>query len=543
MAEKTHHFILGAKEKEAQNTNQIDLSMKVFQPVLISILVLASLFPAVHVYSCTVLIAGKNTTEDGSILFVKTEDDGGMQMDYLWRFPRKNYQQGAFLQANLQGLKIPQRDETYSYWLDECPPTHYSNMVINEWGVAFGSNGCQSKEDPVEVLEERDQIEDGGIGFMLRIILAQRAKTARQAVLMAADLIDRYGYRASGRNLNIVGPEEAWQLQMARGKHYVARRVRDDEVAVVSNTFSIREVDLNDRDNFIASPDLIDYAIERGWYDPEIDGDFDFAEAYATSDAHEANSNNHRQWIMARVLNPGFPVSLEEAELGRMPVSVEPAQKIGLRDVMDILRNHYEGTKLDKSEGHRYSPHHSPHTICRYSTHKSTVVQQRSDMPTAIGTVVWRALGQPCQSVFVPWYLGTQSFPGVYTRKDYKRTGKSKTELLDDEATNAAFAAYHFNYPFWKHRETDVKTASGVFHALGKMVDAHYADNHQIVREAFDRMENHAIRMQPRIEKEAQRLYQEDPEKALEYLTDYTHYYALEAYEKAKALSLRLMNQ
>jgi len=515
--------------------------MKLYIFFAVGFLLAASIVGTLPARACTVVIAGKNTTENGSILFGKTEDDGGMQVDYLWRFPRRNHSQGAFLQANLQGLKIPQRSQSYAYWLDATPPTHYSNMVVNEWGVAFGSNGCQSREDPVKVLEEKGQIEDGGIGFMLRIILAQRAKTARQAVLMAADLIDQYGYRPSGRNLNIVGPDEAWQLQMVRGRHYVARRVQDDEVVIVANTFSIREVDMNDRDNFIASPDLIDYAVERGWYDPEEDGTFDFARAYSARDVHLSNSNNHRQWIMARVLNKGFPLSLEEAEIGRMPVSVKPDHTLEVRDIMNLLRNHYEGTGLDKSEGHQYSPHHTPHTICRYSTHKATVVQQRSDMPVEIGTVLWRALGQPCQSVFVPWYLGTQSFPGVYTRKSYNRTGKSQTELLDDQATNAAFAAYHFNFPFWKHRETDVHTASGLFHALGKMVDAHYASNHEKVRRAFDRMENHALQMQPLVEKKAQQLYQQDRQKALKYLTDYSHYYALDACQKARELSVRLM--
>ena len=464
-------------------------------------IIVAAFFLSDHSYGCTVLIAGKHTTEDGSILFAKTEDDGGMHVDYLWRFSRGQHDQEAFLQANLEGLKVPQREQTYSYWLDECPPTHYSNMVVNEWGVALGSNGCQSREDPIEKLEQRGQIEQGGIGFMLRIILAQRAKTARQAVLMAADLIDRYGYRASGRNLNIVGPDEAWQLQMVRGKHYVARRVKDSEVAVVSNTFSIREVDLDDRNNFIASPDLIEYAIDRGWYDPETDGEFDFAEAYASREAHLSNSNNHRQWILAKMMNQDFPVSLEEAELGGMPVAVQPEHKLSLAGVMDIMRNHYEGTALDKSNGHQYNPHHTPHTVCRYSTHKTTIVQQRSDMPVEIGTVLWRSLGQPCLSAFVPWYLGTQSFPNIYTRKEYKRTGKSKTELLNDQATNAPFMAYHFNFPFWKHRETDPQTASGVFHALSRIADARYARFHPMVREVFDRLENQALQMQPLIEK------------------------------------------
>lgn len=494
-----------------------------------------------NTYSCTVFIAGKNTTKDGSILFGKTEDDGGMEIDYLWQFPRKEYSKGSFLAANLEGLELPQRSITYSYLLDECPPTHYSNMVVNEWGVALGSNGCKSKEDPVKTLEERDQITNGGIGFMLRIILAQRAKTARQAVLIATELIDKYGYRASGRNLNIVGPDEAWQLQMVRGKHYVARRVKDDEVAIISNTFSIREVDLNDRENYIASPDLIDYAIERGWYDPEEEGDFDFAKAYADPEYHTANSNNHRQWIMAKALNPSFPVSLEEAETGEMPVAFKPAKKIAVEDMMDVLRNHYEGTSLDRSENHRHNPHHTPYTICRYSTHKATIVQQRSEMPAEIGTVIWRALGQPCQSVFVPWYLGVQEIPEAYQKKPYHSTMKTQTELVKDKAANSSFVYYHFNFPFWKHKETDVKTASGVFKMLGNLVNADYSNNHPAVQKSFQSMEAHMLQMQSFVEDTAMALYQEDKQKALNYISDYTRYQANEAYEKAKALSIRMM--
>ena len=113
----------------------------------------------------------------------------------------------------------------------------YSNVLINEWGVAFGSNGCGSKEDPVPDLETRGEIIKGGIGFRLRFLLAERCKTAREAVNLGIELISKYGYNGSGRCLNIVDPNEAWQLQMVRGKHYVARKVQDDEVVIIVNTF------------------------------------------------------------------------------------------------------------------------------------------------------------------------------------------------------------------------------------------------------------------------------------------------------------------
>jgi len=73
--------------------------------------------------------------------------------DYLWKIPGKQYAEGSF-RTLVSGLRIPQVSETYAYFIDECPQTHFSNMIINEWGVAFGSNGCASKEDPNEILEK-----------------------------------------------------------------------------------------------------------------------------------------------------------------------------------------------------------------------------------------------------------------------------------------------------------------------------------------------------------------------------------------------------
>jgi len=324
---------------------------KIFLKAFFAVLfILVGFFPAAAVgepEECTVLVAGKKTTTDGSILFVKSEDDSPKDVDFLWYVPRKIHAPGSVVKLKAGGT-IPQVKETYAYFWDQCPGTSYSNGIVNEWGVAFGSNGCISKEDSVKEVEARGDLVKGGLGFMLRIILAERAKTAREAVEIAAKLIDKYGYNASGRNLNIVGPNDAWQLQMVRGKNYAARRVRDDEVAIIANTFSIRDVDMNDNNNFICSPTLISYAVQRGWYDPKKDGAFDFAKTYAPEKAHKWPGNTFRQWMMAKLLNKNFPLSPEESTQGRMPVSVKPDRKLSLGDVMTIFRNHYEGTSLDK---------------------------------------------------------------------------------------------------------------------------------------------------------------------------------------------------
>lgn len=469
------------------------------------------------------MIAGKNTTVDGSILFVKTEDDGRKEVDYLWYIPRKTYDEGAVVKLQAGGT-IPQVPETYAYFWDECPPTSFSNGIVNEWGVALGSNACSSKEDPVKEVETRGDLINGGLGFKFRMILAERSRTAREAVELAAKLLDEYGYTGSGRNLNIVGPDEAWQLQMVRGKQYVARRVQDDEVAIIANTFSIREVDTNDRENFICSPRLIDHAIERGWYDPESNEPFDFAKAYAPEKVHRSPSNTHRQWNMARLLNRDFPISWKEAETGVMPVSVKPDRKLSLKEVMAIFRDHYEGMELDESEGYNKSPHKTHYTICNYGSHRTTVVQQRNWLPPMIGTVYWRALDQPCSSVFVPWYLGATRIPEAF-QKAPESLYSTKRDLLD----------FHFNAP----AETwamNLESASCVFTLLGEMVDAHYGIAIDYVQKTWSAFEDQAFKMQPLIDETALKLHESDPSLSQEYLNLFTSAQALKSLETAKNL-------
>ena len=481
--------------------------------------------------ACTVVIAGKNTTTDGSIIFAKSEDDGGNQLDYYWHIPRKAHNPDSFL-LETSGLQIPQVEKTYAYFWDQTPKQMYSNVLINEWGVAFGSNACRSKEDPVEELEARGEIVSGGIGFRLRFILAQRCKTAREAVELAGELINKYGYSGSGRCLNIVDPNEAWQLQMVRGKHYVARKVQDDEVVFIANTYSIREIDLNDTSNFLCSPDIIDYAMKRGWYNPEKDGKLDFARAYAPDDVHKADRNTHRAWMLARLLDSNFPLTAKQAENGEMPVSVKPDKKLAVQDLFQILRNHFENTDLDEYNDKGVSPHYlDNYPVCNGTTHKAIVIQQRNWLPVEIGMVYWRALSHPCESVFIPWYLGIDSIPGCY-QKAYETLNTTEKNLL----------TYHFNGPVWQQIDLDLESATCVFTLLAEIGDSKYKKHSPIIRAKFDELEADLISKQKRIEEEALLLYQKDKDKSFNCLTDYCSEQSMLAFEKAKKMITELLN-
>lgn len=471
--------------------------------------------------ACTALIAGKGTTADGSLLFAKTEDDGVRTVDYLWFVERELHPPGDVVQLRAGGT-VPQAPRTFAFLWDQPPKRPYSSFLVNEWGVAFGSNSCPSREDAVEIVEERGDLKDGGLEFMLRFILAQRARTAREAVDLAAGLLDEYGYRASGRSLAIVGPHEAWQLQMVRGKQYVARRVRDGEVALTANTYSIHSVDTTDGDNFVCSPRLIDYAVERGWYDPETDGPFDFAAAYASREARTHPANTHRVWGMVRRLAGDGLLSLDEAERGALPTSVAPNRTLTPIDIMDIMRDHYEGTEL-AVQGE--TPHRNrARTICTYKTHRTTVVQQRPWLPPDIGTVVWRALGPPCSSGFVPWYLGARDVPRAF-RNAPESLSTTARGLLDFQ-----FA------PPEEVVELDRDSAACVFGLLGGLVDADYAVLHESVRRRWSSFERRAFEMLPTIDAAATELYRTDPVSARRFLSDHVGAMAGESLAIARRL-------
>ncbi|MBN1165476.1 MAG: C69 family dipeptidase [Candidatus Krumholzibacteriota bacterium] len=486
-------------------------------------LVAALLFADLAI-ACTAFIAGKKTTADGSILFAKTEDDRPGYVDYLWYIPGKKHPDESTIKL-VGGNEIPQVPETWGFFWDQPPGTEYSNAVINEWGLALGSDACPSREDPIEEVEKRGDLLQGGIGWRLRIILAERCKTAREAVELAAQLLDKYGYRASGRTLNIVDQKEAWILQMVRGKQYVARRVKDDEVVALANTYTIREVDMRDRDNFVCSKNLITYAQKRGWYDPEQDGKFDFAKAYADPRSRTDKRNTRRHWLMAKMANRHFPLSWQEADEGKMPVSFKPDRKLTLREVMAIMRSHFEGTELDESNDYERSPHrNSSRPICTYATHRTTIIQQRSWLPREMGTVIWRALYEPCSSGFVPWYLCATDIPEEF-RNAPRSLYRGDMDLHD----------YHFSLP-GQPEELDLNSASCVFGLMAGLVDADYGNVIEYVRGRWRDFEDYQFNMQETVEKTAQELYRKDQEAARLYLADYTRSRAQKSLEIARSI-------
>ena len=227
------------------------------------------------IYACYTIIAGKNTSFDGSVLIGHAEQNGPPAFLNFLVVPAFTHQPGSFVKF-YKGGQYPEPSETYSYVWSENFGMKGSDAVMNEWGVICVSDATKTKEDSPEEMTKRGEIKDGGVTIEIRLEIAKRARNVRQAIHIAIALIEKFGYYGYGGTHIIADRNEAWLLTCIGGKHWIAARVPDDKVVILPNVNVIREVDLKDTMNFLASRDIIDYAVKRGWYKSQSSTTFDF---------------------------------------------------------------------------------------------------------------------------------------------------------------------------------------------------------------------------------------------------------------------------
>ncbi|MCP5023897.1 MAG: dipeptidase [bacterium] len=441
--------------------------------------------------NCFAVVAGRGCTVDGSVIVAHNEDSGNDAAVHHWKVAATEHEAGT-ANALLEGGKVPFASKTLGYIWCQMPGLKFSDTYFNECGVAVVTNGCQSRETEPELT-------DGGITLLLRRVIGARATTARHGVKIATELLGQFGYGDTGRTMAIADGREAWILNMVNGKHWAAARVPDDMCGVVANHFSIHRVDPNDSDNFMLSPGLIAYTKQKGWYDAERDGEFDFATVCGKDGARKHGSNIRRAWRANNMLG-----AEQIPEAWMQPTFIKPKQKVSVQALMGVLRDHYEGTKYDLSDGYtECSPNQNGATICAGGTSFSTVFQLRADMPVAIGAVMWIAMGRPDASIYVPWYAGMTAIPPGYSTGDRRDAER----LHMDPEFRALGAAPHF----------------AIVCAFERRLDAVYGDYFSVLDTSRDALEKLWFEGQSKFEEQALRAHQADPTAARKLLTDYSH--------------------
>ncbi len=349
--------------------------------------------------NCMTLIVGKKVSAQGRVMVAHNEDDSGNIVLYRRYVPAADHTAGELIPAENGRARIPQVAHTLGYYwveylMDEggCSA---SDSYLNECGVVVTSNSMGiSKEDN----DDPSVVKDGGLAYVLRRALAERAHTAREGADILMQLIDEWCYAPSGRAYTIADKDEAFMFQLVRGRHYVGARVPDDAVVVMPNHYSLHT--LNDCPEMFYSADIVEYAVRKGWYVPkdEACSDFDFAAAYQSDKTFAQGMNIYRHKHGQRIIL-GRDWDLQREG---MPFAVYPDHVIDLEALVTAITTHYEGTEDDCDLfGPGSSPHYSRERrrICAGTTLECDIWMLADDPRQ---TLVYTALGRPCEVPLVP---------------------------------------------------------------------------------------------------------------------------------------------
>lgn len=388
------------------------------------LLAAALIMPAAAVYPCTSLIAGKKATKDGSVLVTYAADSHTLYGE-LYHTPAADHEPGAMRAITEWDTgrhlgEIPQPAHTYST---------VGNM--NEHGLTIAESTWGGRPE----LEDSTGIMDYG---SLIYVTLERARTAREAIKVMTDLVNEYGYHSSGESFSIADPDEAWIMELIgkgakgeKGAVWVARRVPDDCISGHANFPRIHQFPLDDKENTLYSPDVIDFARKHGYYSGN-DKDFSFSAAYGELDGTATRGCDGRVWSYFNRFTKGMDRYLPwiiESRGEVMPLWVKPDSLISVADMRSMMRDHFEGTPMDMTLDIGAGPWQVPYrfrpmtfkvdgreylnerAIATQQTGFSFVSQMNAAHPDAMRGILWFGVDDANTSVYIPMYCCLDRVP------------------------------------------------------------------------------------------------------------------------------------
>lgn len=460
--------------------------------------------------ACTNLLVTKGASRDGSTMITYSADShvlygelyfkrGGRHLPGERREIREWDSGPTFDSGKLLG-SIPEAPETY---------TRVGNM--NEHQVAIAETTFSGRK---ELAGPSGIIDYGSLIY----IALERARTAREAIEVMTRLVDEYGYASVGESFSIGDPNEAWILDMiGRGKGqkgalWVAVKLPDGTISAHANQSRIRQFPQQDPATALYSRDLISFARAQGWFQGE-DRKFSFADTYAPLSFGALRFCEARVWSIFRRAAPSQQLSSAyvKAEKGAkpLPLFVRPDRKLDVRDAMELMRDHFEGTEFDLATDVGAGPYRLPYrwrpmtwkvdgqdylherAISTQQTGFSFVSQSRSWLPDPVGGVLWFGVDDTYTTVYVPVSCGIQEPPRAFA---------IGTGNFSEFSWDSAFWTFNFvsNYAYtrWSDMIVDLQKVQREFEGR------YLADQADVDRTAAD-------------------LHKQNPALARDYLTQY----------------------
>lgn len=509
---------------------EVEMKKFLFLMLIFGILQLSAQNSAIDEFTegleCTTITVGKKASADGSVMTSHTDDSHRTRTNILV-VPAQDHPEGATVKMykrtaakeeygkmshyeNTIVGEIPQVSHTYQYFSTAYP-------CLNEKQLGIG----ESTFTPRPELQS-----DSGLIDCQRLcqLMLERCSTARQAIKMAGELLAKYGWIDGGEALTIADKNEVWHLEIVGpgkgklGAVWAAQRVPDDHISVNANASTIREIDLKNKDYFMASDNVFSVAEENGWYDKKQET-FRFAYAYAP-ESRAMLACRRREWRVFDLVAPSLKL---DPNAENYPFSVKPDTLITMEKMVSLFQDYYEGTEYDMrktltvtdKEGKTViSPLANPfmksdelklhkinggwhwrgeRSIAVHFTVYATIIQCRNFLPDEVGGLCWFALDNVASSVYVPFYASISDLPQTY-KTDGRVTGFSR---------DAAWWA---------------------FNRLGTLAAKRWGDMRKVIDKTWKPLQNQFFTQQPKIEKQALKLLQNGKRnEAIQLLTQYSN--------------------
>lgn len=426
--------------------------------------------------ACTNVIVTRGASADGSCLVSYAADSHWLYGELYFK-PQADWATGS-------KLKVYDWDSgKYLGEIEQVQHTYKTIGNMNEHQLIIAETTFGGRHG----LNNPDAIMDYG---SLIYITLQRARTAREAIRLMDELTQKYGYFSEGESFSIADKEEAWIMEMVgkgaeKGSVWVARRIPDGYISGHANQSRITTFPLNDPENCLYSKDVISFARKMGWFDGK-DEEFSFRDAYCPLDFGGLRGCEARVWSAFNILGKGKFVyenagSLVEKDsydyvdyamghnpANNMPLWIKPAAKVSVKDVADVMRDHYEGTPMDMTQDigaggnalpYRWRPMGFTHDGKEYTNERAIATQQtafwfvgqsRGNYPDVLGGIIWFGTDDAATSYVTPIYTNSEIVPECFREGNGDMLTYSSTSSfwLNNRVANACYKMYNYMAPF-----------------------------------------------------------------------------------------------
>ena len=513
---------------------------KFFKSALCSAL---ALFLVQSGFACTNVLVTKGASKDGSVLVTYSADSHQLYGE-LYYTPAGIFRPGTLLPVNEWDSgrylgQIPQALRTYQT---------VGNMNEHQLSITETTYGGRS-----ELYDSTGVMDYGSLIY----ITLQRARTAREAIQTIVSLANEYGYASSGESFSIADKDEVWIMELIgkgtkldkkgrnvnKGIVWVAARVPDGYICAHANQSRIDHIVFDDPENWLYAEDVVDFAREMGYFEG-TDEEFSFCDAYNPLEFGGMRGCEARVWSAFNILGGGMIGDRKAEEYldfamgynpdNKMPLFIKPAEKIGVKEVADVMRDHYEGTPMDMTVDAGAGGHHTPYrwrpmyfeydgkeylnerAIATQQTGFWIVCQSRSWLPDEVGGVLWFGVDDAATSCLTPVYTSVFDVPNCV------------------EVGNGSLVEYSPTSLFW------------VTNRIANFAYMLYDRIEPEVRAVIDERENAALELQPVIDAAALDLLGENPTEestvaARNFLTEYSLAAAQDLFDVWSKLDIYLL--